>query len=337
MKRSIIVLGAALIGAFAVMGAAATLGVSSKKVDSFTADQAATTVPSDATPPALVSLQMFDTGTTPNGKVDQVVATFSEPLQLVTDAPGGWTLSSTPSGGLLSDVDVVAGTSTATLSISEGPNAADTSVGSFKLTLDFATSTIKDAAGNKASFAATAPVDKARPVPTSIVVSNKSGGNDGKPEVDDFATIVFSEQLDRQTICANTTDTDWSIAAAGRLDNDNQVVGVFTELASPSVDPLSATSTACTGGLQFGSITFDDDGYVTQTTNFRGSAPNQTELTWTPSTASLRLTLGSPDQTTGDVNASSVTAVYSVGAATMTDLAGNAAAGAVSSAKVRQF
>jgi hypothetical protein len=114
---------------------------------------------------------LFDTNH--NGKVDQVVATFNDILGSCT-APctTGWTLSNVPSGGTLSSV-TVAGTA-GTLNLTEGAGAADTSVGSFTVTLAN-TSGITDATGNHASFAATAPADKANPVPTSIALANGNG------------------------------------------------------------------------------------------------------------------------------------------------------------------
>src|SRR5262249_48364754 len=55
--------------------------------------------------PVLISLQMFDGNQ--NGKVDQVVATFSEPISCAAPCLTPWTLLNVPSGGSLSSVTTV--------------------------------------------------------------------------------------------------------------------------------------------------------------------------------------------------------------------------------------
>ncbi|MDB5064422.1 MAG: hypothetical protein JWM18_856, partial [Chloroflexi bacterium] len=94
----------------------------------------------DRTVPTLVSLQMLDTNA--DGRVDQVRATFSETLVASTiTAP--WTLANVPSGGTLSSVSVSG--AVATLTLTEGAGAADTSVGSFTAALATNASGIRDA------------------------------------------------------------------------------------------------------------------------------------------------------------------------------------------------
>ena len=53
------------------------------------------------------------------------------------------------------------------MTLTEG--SVDTAVGSFTVALAASATGVKDAQGNLASFAATAPADKAGPVPTDYV------------------------------------------------------------------------------------------------------------------------------------------------------------------------
>ena len=64
-----------------------------------------------------------------NGKVDRVLATFSESLAAYSAGTTPWTLANVPSGGTLASVSVSA--AVATLTITEGAGAPDTAVGSF--------------------------------------------------------------------------------------------------------------------------------------------------------------------------------------------------------------
>ena len=57
---------------------------------------------------------------------------------------------------------------TATLVLTEGAGAPNTAVGSFRVVLAASATGIRDAAGNQASFASTAPADQATPVLVSL-------------------------------------------------------------------------------------------------------------------------------------------------------------------------
>jgi hypothetical protein len=160
------------------------------------------TVTYDATAPALSTLQMFDDDH--DGKVDRVAATFNETLAAYTAGNAPWTLTGVPSNGSLDpSFGTCSGGSTsggvcvqgavATLKIAEGAGAADTGVGSFSVALAQSAAGIRDAAGNQASFSATAPQDKAAPVPVQLVDTN--GANDGRFEQSDTMTVTFSESV----------------------------------------------------------------------------------------------------------------------------------------------
>ena len=81
----------------------------------------------DSAPPQLQTIEMLDVDS--DGKVDRVVVTFDEALAAYTAGTAPWTLTNVPSAGTLSGVTVAG--NQATLAITEGPNAANTAVGTF--------------------------------------------------------------------------------------------------------------------------------------------------------------------------------------------------------------
>ena len=83
---------------------------------------------------------MFDTDA--DGKVNQVKATFSESLASYTAGNAPWTLANIPSAGSLASVSI--SSPVATLTITEGAGAADTSVGSFTVALGTSATGIRD-------------------------------------------------------------------------------------------------------------------------------------------------------------------------------------------------
>lgn len=139
-------------------------------------------------PPALTSLQMFDNDK--NGKVDSVVANFSEALATpYTAGTSGWTLANAPSGATLSSVSVAG--SAATLTLAEGAGTANTAVGSFTVALAATSGGIRDANGHRSAFAATAPADKAAPALTAAPAMIDNSAN-GKV---DRLTLAWSEPI----------------------------------------------------------------------------------------------------------------------------------------------
>ncbi len=158
----------------------------------------AATAPTDGAKPALVSMTMQDTNA--NGKVDHVVAVFSETLAAYTAGNVPWTLANVPSAGTIASV-AVAGT-TATVTITEGAGAANTAVGSFTVALATSGTGIRDAAANLSTFAATAPADGAAPVRTAMVMQDTNAN--GKV---DHVAVTFSE-----TLASSTDTTSWTLA-----------------------------------------------------------------------------------------------------------------------------
>ena len=161
----------------------------------------ASTALTDGARPVLVTLSMLDASA--NGKVDRVTAVFSESLSTYSAGTGPWTLSGTPSGGTLASVAVA--TTTATLTITEGAGVADTTVGSMTVAMAGNALGVRDAAGNTASFATAAPLDKAKPGRLSMVMNDVNANG----KIDQLVT-TFSEPLDTET--AGTAP--WTLAAA---------------------------------------------------------------------------------------------------------------------------
>ena len=198
-----------------------------------TTTNAPPTVAIDNTAPTLTAanLQMFDINT--EGHVDRVTAALNETLGNCTDA-GSWTLSNAPSGGTLTTVTVA--TTVATLTLTEGAGPADTSVGSFTLALGDTGAGICDRAGNRASFAATVPADKAAPVP--VTITDTDGTTDGKMEAGDTLVVTFSEAI-TSTITSPITITESDPNGGG---NDTLTIPGLTNGALDTGSNLYITS-----------------------------------------------------------------------------------------------
>jgi hypothetical protein len=191
------------VGSFTMaLAATATTGIrdSLGNLSSFAAQ-----APADGVVPVRTALEFFDTNK--NGKVDRVVATYSETLATTT-ATAPWTLTNVPSAGTLSSVSA-SGTAV-TLTLAEGAGAAATAPGTFSVALAANAAGVRDVAGNQASFAAVAPVDKAAPALISLqLLDNNSNGKV------DRLTATFSE-----TLVATTATGPWTLAgvpSAGSL------------------------------------------------------------------------------------------------------------------------
>jgi len=188
----------------------------------------------DRTTPSLTTLEMFDNDK--DGKIDQVKATFDENLASST-ATGPWTLTNVPSGGTLGSVSTAG--SIATLTITEGGGAADTSVGSFEIALAANAAGIRDSAGNQSSFAATAPDDKAAPAPTAIEMFDTNAPLDGKV---DQVKATFSESLATPYTATNGV---WTLAnVPGGAGNTLSGVGVATDVATLTLNQGNVNTAA---------------------------------------------------------------------------------------------
>lgn len=273
--------------------------------------------PSDKASPHLTALHMLDGDT--DGKVDLVEATFSEQIATI-NVNTGWTLTNVPSGGALATVS--SSGPKASLVITEGAGAANTAVGTFQIALGAATSPVKDTSpnANVASFAATSPADKARPVAISLELAN-GGKTTSKPEADDLVTVGFSEELLASSVCStgmtdiagNSSPIRASIAATS---------GGNARLAV-TIDPAS---TSCGGDVRFGSIDLGSAAYTSAT--YQGNGSNASMLSQVSSPTALRLKLGSTTGTQATVTGS-FTATYTPDSR-LSDGAGNFVAGTAS-------
>lgn len=278
----------------------------------------AATVPGDKAAPARLAMEMFDintagSGSTPNGKIDRVVVTFSETLAAYTAGTAQWTLTNVPSNGSLNSVTPVSGT-TAQLNLAEGTGGLDTAVGGFTVQLAANAAGVRDAAGNESSFGSAAPTDRAKPVPVSLIMSN--GQTAGAPNRGDTQTIVFSEALDPASICTGKT-ADFELA-----DNADNLQAQLTD-GTPERLTFSSSS-ACSSSLSVGSITLGSADYVASgSVTFSGTGTNRTEVRWTSASRQLVLRLGDRTGSAATITADR-TATYTP-SSTMTDLAGNSA------------
>lgn len=250
------------------------------------------TAPADAAAPAKTLMQMFDIDT--DGRVDRVTATFSETL-VSTTLSTQWTLLNVPGTGSLNGVSTSG--AVATLALNEGLVTQSTAVGTFTLALAASATGIRDAAGNQSVFAASAPADKASPVPTAIVDSDTSTAflnlTNGKLENNDTLSVTFSEAI------ATGLQTPTTITEATSGGTSTLSIPGFTNGALPM------------GSGDYGSIVFS----ATVTTANAGT----TVIVEAGTCGTLCINL---------VQGSGTTMVY-VPAPTLLDVAGNGAAGQI--------
>jgi hypothetical protein len=191
------------VGSFVVTLAASAAGIR----DAAGNLSAFSVAPADGVKPIMQSQEMFDDNV--DGKVDRVLVKFSETLAAFTAPATVFSLASAPSAATLNTVTVAG--SQATLALNQGANAAATAVGSFRITLTANAAGIRDAAGNQASYASTAPTDRAAPALVTLSLLDNNGN--GKV---DRVTALFSETL--QPYSAGTAPfTLANVPSAGTL------------------------------------------------------------------------------------------------------------------------
>lgn len=138
----------------------------------------------DKSVPRLLLASLFDSNA--NGKIDRVVATFSEPLSTTSDV-SAWSLAGTPSGMGTTPLSTIVSGTGVTLSFSE-PSAFETS--SSGVTLTFVSNpSWEDTANNVAASVSNIPLlDSAAPRLVSAVTAETSGSY--------VLDVAFSEVLD---------------------------------------------------------------------------------------------------------------------------------------------
>jgi hypothetical protein len=252
----------------------------------------------DLTAPALDAdgVEMFDGDR--DGKIDTVTVRFTEPIDPGPEDLARWALTDVPSGGAL--VGVSSAGDTVTLTLSEGPETADTSVRAFRVALTQGLAGVRDLAGNQSSFDATPPVDRAAPVP--IVTWDTGGTMEGRMQPGDTFGFTFSEPLSPATIPLTTTVVEADPAAVG-------------------------PDTLTIPGLLEGTIGLAGDGYVKKD----GRSVTYDGILWYgPNVRTVMVTVGA---TCGGVcsalgSGGPATVVF-IPAASLTDAAGNAATGSM--------
>lgn len=173
--------------------------------------------------PVLTALRMFDLSG--DGRVDRVTADFNEPLATYTAGTAPWTLANVPSNGTLTSVTVSGSTATLTITPgSGGAGAPNTAVGSFTVALAQNANGVRDAAGNRSSFGATAPLDRAAPI--LLTVADTNGATNGRADTGDTLTLTFSEAIAGGSIPLTT-----NVAMTGGTSGTLAMPGVIVTTA----------------------------------------------------------------------------------------------------------
>lgn len=261
--------------------------------------------PSTTIPPSSTSqgfglrrLEMSDVDR--NGRVDTVVATFSEPLA-PESSTAAWTLTNVPSDGRLRSVSVAG--ERAFLAITEGTGAPDTAVGAFRIALAPTGDGIRNQSGQSASFSAAAPQDRASPVPVRLT-SQSVGPKAGRIEPRDELGVSFSEPLAPASFPSRTTVSEIGPDAGG-----NDLLGI--------------------DGVTDGLLDTGSDGYIVleeRTAVFSGST-----VRLGGGGRTLSVVVG-PTCTSCGGRRSSAGALVFRPAPTLTDAAGNGAKGSITTA-----
>lgn len=241
----------------------------------------------DRTAPTVSTVDLLDTNA--NGRVDEVVVTFSETLASST-ATAPWTLANVPSGGTLTSVTTSG--SVATLNLTEGGGAASTAVGTMTVALAATATGIRDSAGNQASFAAQVPRDKAGPALLSVTdtdVGSLLGGSDGLLQQGDSVTLKFSEPLLASSVATSPSVTE----ARGATGNATLSIPGITKLLDMNTTSYMSASSSATfagTGTPSGSAVTVKVGGCSSATGLLGCVTPPTKagtstMTFTPSSA----------------------------------------------------
>lgn len=232
-----------------------------------------------------------------DGRVDTVVATFSEPLA-PSSSIAAWTLTNVPSDGRLRSVSVAA--ERAILAITEGARAPDTAVGAFRVALAPTAGGMRNRSGQSASFASTAPEDRASPVAVRLT-SVSIGPKPGRIEPRDELSVSFSEALAVTSFRPTTTVAQIDPGTGG-----NDLLGIE--------------------GVTDGQLDTGSDGYIVleeRTAVFRSSTVRLVDRGRT-----LTVVVGPTCQSCGGRRSSAGALVFRP-ARTLTDIVGNGAKGSI--------
>ncbi|MGH9042615.1 MAG: prepilin-type N-terminal cleavage/methylation domain-containing protein [Acidimicrobiia bacterium] len=133
-------------------------------------------------------------------------------------------------------------------------------------------------------------VDRSPPAITSVQLRNGVGGIDGKLERGDQIVVTFSRRMRVSSFCDDWTDN----SANQRLDGDNNVrVDVDNNdswFGDDGDEEIRVSASSC--AFNFGTIDMNDNDYVSNDRNFRGSGTNQSIVEWDATNFRLTMTLG---------------------------------------------
>jgi hypothetical protein len=148
-----------------------------------------------------------------NGKIDRFTITMSESLGTYTaNHTAPWTLTGVPSGGTILAPTV--SSSVLTVTLTEGPGAADTSVGAMTVAMASDPSGLDDPSGNVAvAIAEIAPLDLAKP----FKLSQNAYDGDGNGKFD-RVEVTFSEVLADYTAGTTPWATSTALPVGATLD-----------------------------------------------------------------------------------------------------------------------
>jgi hypothetical protein len=245
---------------------------------STTATASATTQGGDTTAPVLQTLQILDNDT--DGKIDQVVATYDENLNVLF--PGAWSATGLPTAASLG-TPAVSATDNKQILIPVNEGGVDTAVGTIKLTLANSGLTLPRDVTNHmvAAFTNSTPTDKALPVLMSIASANATGNNGGatKMEPGDMFTLNFSEAIVGPSL-PNWNGTQGSTTVTmtdGGANNDTlAIAGVTGTITLGAKDFITVASASVT--YSGGSVVLSNTGkavtFTVGSTLQSGSAAN---------------------------------------------------------------
>ena len=250
MKRSGLALIVALLAGIAVFGAAATLGVTSKKVDSFGAPLEATTsssTPGDTVAPTVGATEFYDSNL--NGVIDEIRLTYSEALAATT-ATGPWTIAGGPTGLASTDlIGVSVSTNVITLSFSETlgtPTSVTTAAPTLTVSLDNSSGAVKDQASpanSASSFTDRPTTDKAAPFATQAEYFDTSNPLNG---IIDQIKVTYSEDLANTTATAPWSFTGGPTGMSAASPSDLTGVGTAGSVITLTISETNGDDTVVT-------------------------------------------------------------------------------------------
>jgi hypothetical protein len=169
----------------------------------------------------------------------------------------------------------------------------------------------RDALGNLGAFAATTPLDRAKPA--AVTITDTNGSVDGRVEPGDTVVITFSEPLAPPSVPSSTTVT----------------------MADPTG---GGNDTLTMVGVSNGARTLGSNNYITLDTGVASFANSAVALSNSDRTVTVTVGPTCAGTGCGALGQQTTNANYSfVAAPTLTDTAGNTAATAARTQSIRMF